>query len=79
MKDLFLATMSHELRTPLNAMIGFLNLMIFSGQLNDDNAHMAQRSLSNSQRLLGLINNILDLSRIATGRLEIVPRGFQTA
>ena len=76
MKDLFLATMSHELRTPLNAMIGFLNLMIFSNQLNDDNTHMAERSLANSQRLLGLINNILDLSRIATGRLEIVPVTF---
>jgi PAS domain S-box-containing protein len=77
MKDLFLATMSHELRTPLNAMIGFLNLMIFSGQMSDDNTHMAQRSLANSQRLLGLINNILDLSRIATGRLEIVPVPFR--
>lgn len=73
MKDLFLATMSHELRTPLNAMIGFLHLMIFSGQLDADNTHMAERSLANTQRLLTLINNILDLSRIATGGLEIVP------
>jgi signal transduction histidine kinase len=73
MKDLFLATMSHELRTPLNAMIGFLHLMIYSGQMDDDNVHMAQRSLANTQRLLTLINNILDLSRIATGGLEIVP------
>ncbi|MBZ0306614.1 MAG: nitrate- and nitrite sensing domain-containing protein [Anaerolineae bacterium] len=73
MKDLFLATMSHELRTPLNAMIGFLHLMIFSGQMDDDNTHMAERSLANTQRLLTLINNILDLSRIATGGLEIVP------
>ena len=73
MKDLFLATMSHELRTPLNAMIGFLHLMIYSGQMDEDNVHMAQRSLANTQRLLTLINNILDLSRIATGGLEIVP------
>ncbi len=73
MKDLFLATMSHELRTPLNAMIGFLHLVIYSGQLDDDNMHMVQRILANSQRLLNLINNILDLSRIATGGLEIVP------
>ncbi|MBC8100720.1 MAG: HAMP domain-containing protein [Armatimonadetes bacterium] len=73
MKDLFLATMSHELRTPLNAMIGFLYLMIYSGQMDDDNVHMAERSLANTQRLLTLINNILDLSRIATGGLEIVP------
>lgn len=73
MKDLFLATMSHELRTPLNAMIGFLHLMIFSGQMDADNTHMAERALANTQRLLSLINNILDLSRIATGGLEIVP------
>jgi signal transduction histidine kinase len=74
MKDLFMATMSHELRTPLNAMIGFLHLMLYSGQLDEDNSHMAQRSLANTQRLLTLINNILDLSRIATGGLQIVPK-----
>jgi len=72
MKDLFLATMSHELRTPLNAMIGFQHLM-FSQQLDADNSHMAERSIANSQRLLNLINNILDISRIATGGLKIVP------
>lgn len=77
MKDLFLATMSHELRTPLNAMIGFLNLMIYSDQLDEDNMYMAERSLANTQRLLTLINNILDLSRIATGGLQIVPSSFQ--
>ncbi len=72
MKDLFLATMSHELRTPLNAMIGFQHLMLFSQQLDADNSHMAERSIANSQRLLNLINNILDISRIATGGLKIV-------
>ncbi len=77
MKDLFLATMSHELRTPLNAMIGFLHLMIYSDQLDEDNTYMAERSLANTQRLLTLINNILDLSRIATGGLQIVPSPLQ--
>jgi len=73
MKDLFLATMSHELRTPLNAMIGFVTLMLYSGQLNEDNTHMAERAFANTQRLLTLINNILDISRIATGGMDIVP------
>jgi PAS domain S-box-containing protein len=73
LKDLFLATMSHELRTPLNAMIGFQHLMLYSGQLNEDNIHMTERTIANSQRLLNLINNILDISRIATGGLKIVP------
>jgi len=77
MKDLFLATMSHELRTPLNAMIGFLHLMIYSDQLDEDNTYMAERSLANTQRLLTLINNMLDLSRIATGGLQIVPTAMQ--
>jgi PAS domain S-box-containing protein len=76
LKDLFLATMSHELRTPLNAMIGYQHLMLFSGQLNEDNTHMAERSIANSQRLLILINNILDISRIASGGLRIVPVQF---
>jgi len=73
LKDLFLATMSHELRTPLNAIIGFLGLMIYSEQLNQDNIYMAERSIANAERLLNLINNILDLSRISAGRLEITP------
>lgn len=72
-KDMFLATMSHELRTPLNAMIGFMGLMLYSEQLDEDNTHMAERSIANAERLLSLINNILDLSRITVGRLEIIP------
>jgi len=73
LKDLFLANMSHELRTPLNAIIGFLREMLYSRTLNDDNTHMAERCLANGQRLLMLINSVLDLSRLATGSLEIVP------
>ncbi len=72
LKDLFLANMSHELRTPLNAIIGFLREMLYSRQLNEDNTHMAERCLANGQRLLLLINSVLDLSRLATGSLEIV-------
>ncbi|MBZ0304006.1 MAG: PAS domain-containing protein, partial [Anaerolineae bacterium] len=73
LKDLFLANMSHELRTPLNAIIGFLREMLYSEQLDHDNLHMAERCLANSQRLLMLINSVLDLSRLAAGSLEIVP------
>lgn len=72
MKDLFLANMSHELRTPLNAIIGFLREMLYSGQLDSDNRHMAQRCLENSKRLHMLINSVLDLSRLAVGSLELV-------
>jgi PAS domain S-box-containing protein len=72
MKDLFMANMSHELRTPLNAIIGFLREMLYSGQLDSDNQHMAQRCLDNSKRLHMLINSVLDLSRLAVGSLELV-------
>ena len=73
MKDMFMANMSHELRTPMNAIMGFLREMLYSEQLNPDNTHMAERSLANSKRLLGLINSVLDLSRLATGGIELVP------
>lgn len=72
-KDQFLAVMSHELRTPLNAMIGFLGIMGMSGKLDEKNAHMVQRTRANAERLLGLINDILDLSKLESGRMELVP------
>jgi PAS domain S-box-containing protein len=72
MKDLFMANMSHELRTPLNAIIGFLREMLYSKQLDDDNTHLAERSLANGKRLQMLITSVLDLSRIAVGSLELV-------
>jgi PAS domain S-box-containing protein len=76
LKDMFMAMMSHELRTPLNAVIGFLYMMLHSDQLNPENTHMAERSLANSERLLALINNILDVTRMASGGLKINPVVF---
>ncbi len=69
----FLATMSHELRTPLNAMIGFNELMRTgkSGALTDKQKHQLDRMHANSLRLLTLIDDVLDLSRIEAGRVEI--------
>jgi signal transduction histidine kinase len=72
-KDQFLAVMSHELRTPLNAIIGFLGIMGMSGKLDERNTHMLQRTRANAERLLILINDILDLSKIEAGRMELVP------
>ncbi|HLA42885.1 MAG TPA: histidine kinase dimerization/phospho-acceptor domain-containing protein, partial [Aggregatilineales bacterium] len=68
LKSEFLAVMSHELRTPLNAIIGFLGIMLMSGQLNERNTFLAGRARANSDRLLRLINDILDISRIEAGR-----------
>jgi two-component system, sensor histidine kinase len=72
-KDQFLAIMSHELRTPLNAIIGFLGLMAMSKGLDERSTHLVRRARANSERLLSLINDILDLSKIESGRLELIP------
>lgn len=74
LKSEFLATMSHELRTPLNAIEGFTSIML-SGmgvELSPRAEDMIKRVSSNSKRLLQLINDFLDLSRIEAGRMELV-------
>ena len=75
-KSQFLAVMSHELRTPLNAILGFTGVMIMSKKLDERNFHLAERVKANSQRLLALINDILDISRIESGHLDILPENI---
>ncbi len=77
-KGEFLANVSHELRTPLNAIIGFSDMLMagMSGPLNDKQTHKLQRLKENGKRLLELINDLLDLTRIESGRLEIVESAF---
>jgi PAS domain S-box-containing protein len=71
-KSEFLASMSHELRTPLNAIIGFSELMIeeVTGEINAKQRQCLNDVLTSSQHLLNLINGILDLSRIESGKIE---------
>jgi signal transduction histidine kinase len=78
LKSEFLSTMSHELRTPLNAMIGFTELMLagVSGPMSDKQKHQLGRVHANSLRLLSLIDDVLDLSRIEAGRIEIHSEPF---
>lgn len=73
MKSKFLAAMSHELRTPLNAIIGFsevLEARMF-GELNDKQAEYARDIHDAGRHLLALINDILDLSKVEAGRMEL--------
>ena len=73
-KSEFLANMSHELRTPLNASIGFSELlnMGMAGELNEKQKHYVDNILTSNNFFLTLINDILDLSKIEAGKIELV-------
>jgi signal transduction histidine kinase/HAMP domain-containing protein len=72
-KSEFLANMSHELRTPLNAIIGFSEVLLqrMFGELNPKQDEYLQDVLSSGQHLLSLINDILDLSKVEAGRMDL--------
>ncbi len=74
-KSEFLANMSHELRTPLNSIIGFSQLLTDTryGEMNEKQHKYAENVLKSGSLLLNLINNILDLSKIETGNMELYP------
>src|SRR2546429_1585966 len=74
MKSEFLTNMSHELRTPLNAIIGFSEIIRTTPELSEDERGEFAETIHNSgRRLLTLINDILDLTHIQAGRLELHP------
>ncbi len=77
-KSEFLANMSHELRTPLNAVIGFSEVLLerMFGELNAKQAQYVQVILSSGRHLLSLINDILDLSKVEAGRMELEISSF---
>lgn len=72
-KTKFLATMSHEIRTPMNAIIGLLELTLRKGGINSDASEAIEIALKSSRELLGLIGDILDISKIESGKLELAP------
>ena len=77
-KSEFLAHMSHELRTPLNVIIGFSELMLdgVTGEANEEQKQCLRDILGSGHHLLGLINDILDLSKIESGKMELKMRNF---
>lgn len=80
LKSEFLSTMSHELRTPMNAIEGFVGIILnrMGGtDYNDKTGTYLTRVRANSQRLLSLINDFLDLSRVESGRLDLAALPFE--
>jgi signal transduction histidine kinase/DNA-binding NarL/FixJ family response regulator len=76
-KSEFLANMSHELRTPLNAILGFTQLLGRDGALSPRHQQYVDIVNNSGEHLLGLINNILEMSKIETGRLERQDTDFE--
>lgn len=79
LKSEFLATMSHELRTPLGAVIGYSELMLTGmvGDLSEKHQEYTDRIFSNANYLLNLINDILDISKIEAGRMDLTLQPFE--
>lgn len=78
LKSAFLATMSHELRTPLNSIIGFTGILQaeMAGPLNDEQKKQLGMVRGSATHLLNLINDVLDISKIEAGQIEIVKEPF---
>jgi len=78
LKSVFLASTSHELRTPLNSIIGFTGIILqgMSGEVNEEQRKQLTMVKNSASHLLSLINDVLDISKIESGRVELSPEEF---
>ncbi len=79
LKSAFLANMSHELRTPMNSILGYTDLMLdrVDGDINEEQEKSLRKVHNNAQHLLQLINDILDMAKIESGRIELDSRPME--
>ena len=78
LKSMFIASMSHELRTPLNSIIGFTGVILqgLTGSLNEKQKDHLSRVYNSAKHLLALITDVIDISKIEAGRIDIFPQEF---
>ncbi|MDD8027890.1 MAG: ATP-binding protein, partial [Acidobacteriota bacterium] len=81
LKSMFLASMSHELRTPLNSILGFTGLLLMgmSGALSEEQRRQLNMVETSAKHLLELINEVLDISKIESGRVDLAIESFPVA
>ncbi len=77
-KSSFLAQMSHEIRTPLNAVVGLSELALDEDELDDELMNRLEKIHSSGMTILSIVNNILDISKIESGKFEIFPTRYDT-
>ncbi|KKL13667.1 hypothetical protein LCGC14_2523480, partial [marine sediment metagenome] len=78
LKSMFIASMSHELRTPLNSIIGFTGIILqgMAGEINEEQRKQLTRVKNSATHLLALIIDVIDVSKIEAGKVELLMEEF---